>query len=36
MTDGTRIAVRDRAAFLLRREHPAVRALALLAAVMAW
>jgi NitT/TauT family transport system permease protein len=36
MTHPGRTAVRDRAAFLLRREHPAVRALALAGAVVAW
>jgi NitT/TauT family transport system permease protein len=32
----TRIAVRDRAAFLLRREHPAARVLALAGLVVGW
>jgi len=36
MTEPARIPVRDRAAFLLRREHPAVRALALVGAVIVW
>jgi NitT/TauT family transport system permease protein len=36
MTNPARIPVRDRAAFLLRREHPAVRALALVGAVIVW
>lgn len=36
MTDPARIPVRDRAEFLLRREHPAVRALALVGAVIVW
>jgi NitT/TauT family transport system permease protein len=36
MTNPARSPVRDRAAFLLRREHPAVRALALVGAVIVW